>query len=176
MHLRTIKIRNGDYLQNYRYYRCDRCSEEIEEPWPMTVSGNEHYCWNCSFHLNFIDGKAWLSCSGFGGMANVKAAIHEGEIQIWTTKKPPWEMPDSAFRRTKQYRVWRVSVFERDKGMCQHCGSSEGIQAHHIKPFSTHIKLRYKVSNGLTLCNSCHRAEHKRMKQGDRNVRRVSNQ
>lgn len=176
MHSRTIRIRNGDYFENYHIYRCDRCSKDIEEAWPMSTVENSHYCWDCSFHLDLIDGKQWLSCSGFGGMTNIKAAVHDGEIHVWTAKKPPWEMPDSTFRRTKQYRVWRLNVFNRDNHQCQHCGSEEDIQAHHIKPFASHVKLRFVVSNGLTLCNACHKAEHKRMKQGDGNVRRVSNQ
>lgn len=175
MLVRTIKVQNGEYLQNYRIYACDRCSGKIEEPWPMKVVGYLHYCWDCSFHLDLITSKEWLSCSGFGGMPNVKAAVHDGEIRVWTTKKPPWEMPDSAFRRTKQYRVWRKSVFERDNFTCQHCGSQDELQAHHIKSFAKFEKLRYKTSNGITLCNKCHKEEHKRLKQGDKNVRRVSN-
>lgn len=54
-------------------------------------------------------------------------------------------------------REWRTSVFEHDHYTCQNCGQIGGrLQAHHIKPFKGHPELRYELSNGLTLCVSCH--------------------
>lgn len=55
-------------------------------------------------------------------------------------------------------REWRQRVFERDNYTCQFCGRRGGrLEADHIKPFSTHPKLRHKLSNGRTLCASCHK-------------------
>lgn len=62
-------------------------------------------------------------------------------------------------RRGKQHS-WSTAVFSRDGGKCQHCGSSEHLQAHHIKSFSEFPELRWEVSNGLTLCYKCHWAVH----------------
>lgn len=59
-----------------------------------------------------------------------------------------------------RYRTWRKAVFERDDYTCQGegCGSRGGeLNADHIKPFSTHPELRFKVSNGRTLCVPCHK-------------------
>ena len=65
-------------------------------------------------------------------------------------------------RASPKYKAWRKAVYERDKYHCQHCGENRNLHAHHIKEFSTHPKLRYVVSNGLTLCQGCHSKHHGR--------------
>ena len=63
----------------------------------------------------------------------------------------------------KRYKQWRVKVFERDNWTCQTCGlrSKVGeavyLEPHHIKSWAKHPKLRYEVSNGITLCRECHK-------------------
>ena len=69
-------------------------------------------------------------------------------------------------RNSQEARSWRKAVFERDEYTCQLCGQIGGkLNAHHIKPWATYKLLRYEISNGVTLCESCHRAEHRRNKQ-----------
>jgi len=67
-------------------------------------------------------------------------------------------------RHSFEYREWRKKVFERDNYICQHCGYFKGgnLHPHHIKPFSEYKELRYNVSNGITLCKSCHEVVHGR--------------
>ena len=57
-----------------------------------------------------------------------------------------------------KYRNWRKSVFKRDNFECQKCFQKRGkyITAHHIKSWVKYPKLRYKLSNGITLCEICH--------------------
>lgn len=63
---------------------------------------------------------------------------------------------------TKEYKMWRVSVFERDKYTCQMCGQKGGdLNADHIKPWAYFKELRYKVENGRTLCVACHKTTYK---------------
>ena len=53
----------------------------------------------------------------------------------------------------------RFEVFKRDGFTCQYCGKSPPgvtLEADHIKPFSTYPELRLELSNGRTLCKSCH--------------------
>lgn len=64
-------------------------------------------------------------------------------------------------RVSTDYRQWKKAVLDRDKHICQKCGSDKDIHAHHIKPFSEYPELRFDVNNGITLCKECHIKEHK---------------
>lgn len=70
-------------------------------------------------------------------------------------------------RRLKRdtYRAsrWRSAVYARDYFSCQCCGDARGgnLNAHHIRNHATNKKLRWKISNGITLCDECHRGFHK---------------
>lgn len=61
-------------------------------------------------------------------------------------------------RSDRRLFAWRDYVFERDDYTCQICGDDTGgnLEAHHIKKFSEHPKLRYDRKNGITLCQTCH--------------------
>lgn len=80
-------------------------------------------------------------------------------FDLYGRKTPKLE----TLRRTKKYKEWRKSVFERDNYTCQKCGarSKKGkrveLQADHIKQFAYYPELRFEVSNGRTLCGGCHR-------------------
>lgn len=60
-------------------------------------------------------------------------------------------------RRSPEFFQWRKAVLERDNQSCQDCGSSESINTHHIKPILEYPELVFEVSNGLTLCEDCHK-------------------
>ncbi len=56
------------------------------------------------------------------------------------------------------YKSWRKKVFERDEYSCQKCGQIAGyLTAHHKKSWAKYPKLRYKLTNGITLCEDCHK-------------------
>jgi len=61
-------------------------------------------------------------------------------------------------RRTARYRNWRKAVYERDDYTCRKCNKKGGkLHPHHIKDWGRYPELRFKVSNGKTLCIPCHR-------------------
>lgn len=66
-------------------------------------------------------------------------------------------------RNAIEHRLWRESVFARDNWTCQKC-YKRGVllNAHHIKKFSKYPELRTSLENGITLCQECHKEEHKR--------------
>lgn len=62
-------------------------------------------------------------------------------------------------RSTRQNGVWKIAVKERDGFKCQKCGTLENLTVHHIKSWKEYPRLRFEISNGLTLCNVCHGKE-----------------
>jgi endogenous inhibitor of DNA gyrase (YacG/DUF329 family) len=78
-------------------------------------------------------------------------------------------------RWRKKYKLWVMSILERDGNMCKICNSKECLEVHHIKPLSelvTEYKaingklngnddLFYDEKNGITLCKPCHKNVHK---------------
>lgn len=62
-------------------------------------------------------------------------------------------------------RKWANFVKKRDNYICYMCGAKglkAGIQAHHIYPKSNnrYINKKYELSNGISLCQSCHKLVH----------------
>ncbi|MBI1737787.1 MAG: HNH endonuclease [Acidobacteria bacterium] len=50
-----------------------------------------------------------------------------------------------------------MAVLVRDDFTCRHCGKRGGrLEVHHIKAWGPYPHLRYRASNGLTLCRPCH--------------------
>ena len=62
-------------------------------------------------------------------------------------------------RTSKEYKLWRTAVFERDDFTCIWCGDDKGgnLEADHIKPFAQYPELRFAIDNGRTLCHNCHK-------------------
>lgn len=62
------------------------------------------------------------------------------------------------------YKQWSLAVRERDNFTCQVCGThtkeSGKLHAHHLESYHTHPELRLELSNGVTLCNTCHNTFH----------------
>ena len=61
-------------------------------------------------------------------------------------------------RNSLKYKLWREAVFKRDDWTCVFC-KKRGVHLHadHIRPFAKYPKYRFRISNGRTLCVSCHR-------------------
>jgi len=82
-----------------------------------------------------------------------------------------------SMRTTYKYRQWRSDVFTRDSFICQKCFQKKNkLEAHHIKKMVTIVKdyniknlndsldceELWDINNGITLCQFCHKQEHKK--------------
>lgn len=113
---------------------------------------------------------------------------HNYGKQFFGKNNPHWKEPserktylNQAIRSTNKYSEWRVQVFQRDLFICQACKKkSEGdLNAHHIKAFHIILKEQdinsieqalqcnsiWDISNGITLCEDCHKNIHKNYKE-----------
>ncbi len=78
-------------------------------------------------------------------------------------KNPNWNGGGSSeykkLRGCPELKHWQKEVFERDNYTCRRCGDNKGgnLNAHHIKEFIKFPELRFEISNGLTLCEDCHK-------------------
>lgn len=160
---KTIYIRNGDVLEPYRIFRCERCDDIVEESFPYCEEDDGVYCWDCSFLLGLIDEKEYLF-----NHRGWRVAIRDGVVyQTPPHTRFPWEKTIQDERRKPAYKEWRIAVFERDNYTCAHCGKVGGnLNAHHIKPYAEYPELRLDINNGITLCEECHRKVHRRGKNG----------
>lgn len=66
-------------------------------------------------------------------------------------------------RNSLEYRTWKDVIYKKYNWTCCMCGIkciSGNIVAHHLKDFATNISQRYKITNGIVLCRSCHKQIH----------------
>lgn len=102
----------------------------------------------------------------------LKCGIEEGH-KLWDEFLTPIS---EKIRKLIEYKLWRSNIYERDSYTCQNCGDKTGgnLNVHHIKYFNEIIinnnidtleKAKscndlWKIENGITLCNKCHREIH----------------
>lgn len=77
---------------------------------------------------------------------------------------------------SKEYKQWRMDVFKRDNFTCINCSQVGGyLTAHHIKSFAHYPKLRFELTNGVTLCEKCHKLTDNYMGRNRKNVCKNNN-
>lgn len=146
-------------------FQCDRCGGGMAE---WVEVGEDFYCPDCAFKEGLIDSQEYLDKAYYWvDHEGARAVVVNDEIFVAAEhEKFPWEKTNRDYRTAKEYKDWRQAVFQRDGFRCQICGQvGRKLNAHHIKPFKDYPKLRYEVSNGITLCEKCHREVHKEMRR-----------
>lgn len=91
---------------------------------------------------------------------------NKGKIHLRGEKHWNWkggiDKEHTRIKQTAEYKDWQQAVYKKNCWTCQRCVyKGEKIVAHHIKLFSEFPKLRFVVSNGITLCRPCHALIHK---------------
>ena len=74
---------------------------------------------------------------------------------------PCWKGGPQRQSGNKRMR-WAKKILSRDGYCCVSCGSFGPLEAHHIKPWVNFPDLRFELSNGIALCQKCHRKVHRK--------------
>lgn len=95
-------------------------------------------------------------------------------IQKSNSEHPNWKGGYSVLRqaayKSPEYLAFVNTCLERDNYTCQNCGAygkNTILNVHHLMSWAEYPLLAYEVSNGITLCKSCHnKLGHKGTKKG----------
>ena len=142
---------------NGKKIKCKQCSKDFY----ITAKASKKYCSKrCADNSNI--GKIPVNAWKKGDKPSPGTQFKKGEARITGANNNFWKggiYPDNLkARRTTEYLRWRKEVKERDNYTCQICGKRGGdMHADHIKPFSLYPELRTELSNGRTLCVTCHK-------------------
>ena len=66
---------------------------------------------------------------------------------------------DTNTKNDAELQKWARKVIDRDNGCCVICGETRDLDAHHLIS-KTVPELKYRLSNGVTLCRRCHKLVH----------------
>lgn len=131
-------------------------------PWNKGITGSQSH----SFGNKFRVGKKHSSESklkiGKSGLGKHKPWLGKKGIEHLSWIEDRTKLKKTDRRNDMAYQEWRKNVWTRDGFKCRtanrNCAGR--IEAHHILQWSEHPKLRYELTNGITLC----RAHHPRKK------------
>jgi len=70
-------------------------------------------------------------------------------------------------RLDPKVKIWKKKIYKRDNWKCQITGRKGKICAHHLESWNSNKKLRYRISNGITILISLHKAFHKKYGYGN---------
>ena len=167
-----MSLKNGKYLNctkcNKEYYvranRCDKskfCSDCWKERNPAEIK----QCLQCFKGFLTYERKTKKFCSN-ECRDKYTSLYKRGELSNgWKDGK---SLERERARHTKDLRVWKNGVKERDNYTCQHCRSKDELHAHHIIHWTKDESKRFELSNGLTVCIDCHGKIH------DRSFKKIS--
>lgn len=105
------------------------------------------YCKQCNEELELVKSSFKKSNHNFCNQKCFKSYLKENRVLTIN-------ITDSA-----AYKEWRLKVYKRDGYRCKmpDCLSqSRSIAAHHIYPKKKYPVLQFEITNGITLCKSCH--------------------
>lgn len=60
----------------------------------------------------------------------------------------------------------RIEKYAKGKGLCEKCGkalSEDGMELHHVLPYSSFPEYRYRMDNVQLLCHDCHLTLHRNL-------------
>lgn len=161
----SLKCRSQRTIVN-----CMECGKVVDKP----LSAKPVYCSRSCTNKSKERAKkisasvkaAWTDDSKRSRMH--KAIIERSQTDEWKSAPhfqrgsahPKYKGNDRKRKERYDVKIWRQSVFQRDGFKCQQCGAKRDLNAHHIKPWSEYPDLRLELSNGISLCETCHAKVH----------------
>ena len=129
---RCAKVGRPSLRRTGTFKSCIMCNCQFYAPNWLRKIGGAKYCSTICYWESRIGKKSWN---------------YEGKSSI-----------NESIRKSSLYKQWRIKVFKRDNYTCQICfkRGNNTLNADHIKPFAYYPRLRFKLSNGRTLCIDCH--------------------
>ena len=150
----------------YRHHslKAHFCSRKCKAEFQKTIRREKHPRWQGGIREKICQccGKRiiWKSSKPYSTFIKQKFCSKKCSDKCGVRYKgkdnPNWKGGRQIRDMNKQLK-WSRKVFKRDNYTCQDCGQRGGdLQAHHIKGFTDYPELRWKLSNGRTLCKKCH--------------------
>jgi len=162
--------------------RCDNCNKEYETRFLLQKfcsikckgrfqtkkSTKKIICMNCG--KEFIATKSSIKWARIRGSernfcsVKCRGRYYSGDKNHgWIEDRSKLKNRHKSIRWSTRMAQWRNRVYKRDDWTCKLCGSRSRsknlitLNCHHIKRFNDYPELRFEVSNGVTLCEDCHR-------------------
>lgn len=157
------------------------CSKECYYVYTKDRNGSsERICFNCNKKVKVFNSRKnkKFFCS---------KKCHYEYIQVpencsnYIKDRTKVKSGDRSFRFSKRMSMWKKVIYKRDNYTCQLCGvrSSKGkavvLNCHHIKRFVDKPEIRFDTSNGITLCEQCHKKTYKKEKSFEKQFIEIIN-
>ena len=151
-----VLIAGSNARQPQRRFCSRACRNKVIKPYQGHVPlGEDRTCPACD--KTFFVKRAYLRPVNYCSRACAAKARTGEKNANWRNGATSEQVK---FRSSDEYHAWRLAVFTRDGFRCIRCGHDKLLHAHHIKPAAQFPALRLDVSNGETLCLTCHEVHH----------------
>jgi hypothetical protein len=162
---KSKETKKHDYDYVYSYFKEHGC-ELLESVYENNSTKMQYLC---------VCGRE--SEINFGNFRKGKRCRDCGNQKLQKENNPNWNPKRThdqrvKERKTPEYHSWRMQVYERDEFSCKLCEDDKGgnLIAHHLNGYDLFPEDRYRVSNGLTLCEKCHKKFHFYFGYGENSV------
>jgi hypothetical protein len=179
-------LKQGKYLQKFNEQtKIFKTEEDVNKAKQLYLSGKTTREIGKIFGCSKVPVERVLKSSGVVFRKPWDSPNHKSKNQ-YGENNPAWKGGIKniydRFRDLSEYYEWRKQVLDRDENKCTSCENINKLHSHHIKTLKTLIweyslkvnKLLkdltredltdsyfYDLSNGLTLCETCHKKWHK---------------